>query len=149
MTHDDLVAKVAAVNSAHKFANKLWYELTEFFRSYVGQKVLKQDGSLLAKIKLPELPNTVPVSVYKHTSDYSLAWTVKTCQQSGKHHCVYYETTVYIGDLSKGVLTKLSESYQDPPAYRWNYTIEEVLANQQAAKDAKEAYDEARSKCFP
>jgi len=153
-THNDLVAKVKAVNMANAYANELLAKLTEFFRPYVGKDILKNDGSLLAKIKgaMPDFPSDNDMSVYFHTSPYSLAWTVITCVSSPRQEdysiAVYHETTVYIGDIQGKTLTKLCESYQDKPDFRSDYTVEEVLRDREEAKVAKEAYDKAKGKLY-
>src|SRR5581483_4429100 len=98
-----LKAKVKAVNAAHKHAIVLHQALTEVFRPLVGQQVLKATGDLLQKVEKLLPPNLTQVGlfglhVYRHRSDYSLAWTVKTCEQiEGAGSCLYYEHTVYVG----------------------------------------------------
>jgi len=155
MREKELAAKIEAVNIAHVYAMQLWKELTEFFRPYVGTAVETKGGPLMAKIqaKLPIFANTHKLMVYRHVSNYSLAWTVKACVPYHSEHggdiAVYHEITVYIGDLQGQTLTKLCESYQEPPALRSDYTVEEVLANKAAAKKAKAAYEAARDKCYP
>jgi hypothetical protein len=155
MTDKELTAKVDAVNRAHAYAMQLWTELTEFFRPYVGTAVETKGGSLMAKIqaKFPTFPHTNELMVCRHVSSYSLAWTVRASTTyptgDGYSSAVYYETTIYIGDLSGQTLTKLCESYQEPPNLLSDYTVEKVLANQAAAKQAKKAYETARDKCYP
>jgi hypothetical protein len=142
-----LRAKVAAVNRAHKYAIEIQPELIAIFAPFVGQKVMKI-GGLMEKFKklLPEFPNTVPLSVYRHVSDYSLAWTVKTCESYGEHSCLYYEVTVYIGDLHHGVLTKVSnQSYE----FRTDYTKQEIEEKRQQYQKAKRAADDARNNLYP
>lgn len=143
-----LTAKVHAVNETHKCANELYWKLTRFFRPYVGKAVLTKTGQILAKIQalMPELPDNKTITVYRHCSDYSLAWTVKACVNTD-NITVYNEVTIYIADLSNGTITKLCESYQEAFCGRTDYTVDEVIANREAAAKAKKAYDEARAKC--
>lgn len=156
-----LAAKVAAANNAHAYALKLYPALADFFADFVGVKIEKVDGTLLKKIAdalekvFPEtgVPST-RLHVYRHTSNYSLAWTVKACESSpGKNSrpgdeyqiANYYEITVYIGDMRDGVLTKIS----NPPTLRTDYTVEHVNECFAAVKAAEKALSDARSALWP
>lgn len=148
-----LAAKVRAVNRAHEYANKLYPWLVEKFAPLVGQKILKQDGSLLAKYAdlVPELPSTHNLHVYRHHSDYSLAWTVKTSEPesgdgSGPHTVLYYEVTFYVGDLRGQTLEKLTVHQFTA---RTDYTAAEVAGKREAYEKAKQAADDARSALYP
>jgi len=146
-----LEARVAGVNEAHDYANKLWPKLAAVFEPLVGQKIEKVDGGLLEKVKkqLPELPNTVAISVNRYHSNYSLSWTVKTCksvkQPDGYGHAYYYERSVTVGELRHGVLTKLVEQ----PHFKTDYNAKDILAKREAFKAAEKVYDEAKSALFP
>jgi hypothetical protein len=144
-------ARVNAVNRAHAHAKKLYEQLRAIFEPYVGEKVVKQDGTLMAKYAklLPEFPVTPRLHVYRHTSDYSLAWTVKTSEPdsgdpNGYHTVTYYEVTVYIGDLRGGVLTELPDRYK-PDYLRTDFTVEEVVQKRAEYRRAREVYEKARS----
>ena len=139
-------AHVRAVNMANAAAIELYPKLAELFRPLVGTKIEKVDGTLLAKIAmtLPEFPCTPALHVYKHTSNYSLAWSVKTCV-SIPGYCVYYEATVYVGNMRNGVLTELSK----PFSARTDYTADEVIQKRDVYEKAKQAADDARSDLFP
>lgn len=158
MTHPTpLAAKVAARNNAHAYALKLFPVLAEFWAGYVGQKIENNDGTIAKRIKdkMPAFPETgktqFELSVYRHTSDYSLAWTVKACEchpgrnsRPGDTYQIanYYEVTVYVGDMRNGVLTAI----KDAPTYlRTDYTVEGVEKAREAYKVAKAAADAARS----
>lgn len=148
-----LAAKVAARNNAHAYALRLYPVLSDFFRGYVGCKILKADGTLLKKIAdaIPAQPEPgvsgVQLHVYRSTSSYSLAWTVKACETFPARYgdcqiASYYEVTVYIGDMRGDVLTKIS----DPPTWlRTDYTVEEVEKARLAYAEAKKKADDARS----
>jgi len=140
-------AKVEAVNAANEHANKLYAELVKIFEPLVGQKILKADGTLLAKVQalLPEFPCTPSLMVY-NVSDYSLAWTVKTNAMVGDSSCLYHETTVYIGELSNGnTLAKITPPQEHPTGYKAE-DVEELRAK---VKAAKERYENLKSKLFP
>ena len=120
----ELAAQVAAINRANAVAAELFPVLTEIFRPLVGEAVVTKPGPLTARVTklLPVFPNTTELSVYRHSSDYSLAWTVSARESyptgEGYSSSVRHECTFYIGDLDHQVLTKLCESYQNPPTWR-------------------------------
>ena len=71
-----LDAKVKAVNKANAYATKLYPMLASVFKPLVGQKVLKADGSILAKYAklMPDfLLAPEGIHVCQHMSKYSLA----------------------------------------------------------------------------
>ena len=144
-----LEAKVGAVNRANDAANRWGPVLRESVRPFVGAQVVKKAGGLLDKVKkaLPTLPNDAWLQVYRHVSDYSLAWTFKSCVMIGETHgCLYHEVTVYVGKLSHGVLTELESSEFKG---RTDYTVDEVLQKRAAYESAKKAADDARSNLHP
>lgn len=151
-----LEAKVAAVNAANKAANELYDSLVEVFRPLVGQKILKADGSLMAKVQklMPSLPDTRSGSsilyAYRHASAYSLAWTVKACESSeGKYedcqYANYHETTVYVGKITGDVLTDI----EPPPNFPTQYDARTVTLARENYHKAKAAADAAYSKLHP
>ncbi len=153
----ELTAEVNAVNLANGYANELLPLWRDFFVPLVGQKIVKADGSLLAKLesKLPKFPAVkgragqhehASVMTYRHRSDYSLAWTVKTCWPIPPHTCTYYERTLYIGDMGGDTL-KAMTNHGEP--WRTDYTVEAAVAAIEAYEAAKKAADEARSACWP
>jgi len=150
-----LAAKVKATNAANAYAMELWDKLSGVFAPFVGKKIEKADGCLLAKIGklLPMLPNSVSLGVYRYRSAYSLMYVVKTCEsippQIGNLHedygCTYYEASCYVGEMRDGVLLKLC----DRPTLRADYTAKEVTANRAAYAAAKKIADEAQGKLHP
>lgn len=143
-----LKAKVTAVNRAHSYAHQLYAMLTPIFEPLVGEKVFKADGTLTAKCQklMPELPHGIALHVYKHVSDYSLAWTVKTCESiEGSSACLYYEVTVYVGEMRNGVLMKLSTPFKG----RVDYTPKEIEGKREDLRQAEEALSNARSALWP
>ena len=142
-----LESRVKAVNRAGEYANTLHSSLVEKFRPLLGLKIVKADGSLLAKYAhlVKDLPHKAELTVYRHHSVYSLAWTVKTCESIEDCGCVYHEVTVYVGNLRGDTLTELSE----PQNYRTDYTAEEVEAKREAYRKAKEVAENALSALYP
>lgn len=146
-----LEARVKAINNANKYALEICPILQEFFRPYIGQKVEKADGSLLAKIadKMPSLANGNELRVYKHSSDYSLAWIIKTsenCEFNGTFHsCIYHETVVYVGKLDGSILKSIS----NPFSAKCDYSVEEVLKLREINYKAKETARLTESALYP
>jgi hypothetical protein len=151
-----MIAQIAATNKAHSYAQTLKPLLIAAFTPLVGQKIEKADGKLMEKFKklLPfeylenghQFQKDNGLSVYKVNSNYSLAWVVKACEQLPPTSCVYYETTIYVGDIRGGILTKM---FADSNQLRTDYTLEELERNVKAYKDANELMETARSACFP
>lgn len=151
-----LQAKIVARNRAGEIANELYPKFLEIFKPYSGQKVCKVDGTLLKKIdealpdsQFPEDKWPKPtVMYYRSRSEYNIAFTVKTCADDGQGGCAYEEVTVYICDLSNGVIPTDGRWY-DPPKCRTDYNLAEVKALREAYKVAKKAADDAQSACHP
>ncbi len=143
-----LAAKVAAVNAANAYANELRPLLVAALAPFMGCKVEKVDGGLLNKVvaALPFMPSTVSLSVYRHRSNYSLAWTVKTCELYGEHSCIYHETTVYVCDMENGVAKPLTGTVG---TLRTDYTEAEIFELRKLASAAREAARNAESALFP
>lgn len=146
MNLEKLNAKVMAVNAAHKAVNAWRPKLIEFFKQYVGQKIFKADGWLVSRIelKVPKLDGIQFVSCYFDSSRYSLRYVAKSCVGYG-HTCVYYEATMWIGDMEDGFLKKV---YDFEPV-KDDYTVEGAVANIKAVEAAKKALDEANSALQP
>ena len=150
-----LEAKVRAVNAAHAYLPKLREDLRKALTPFIGKKVLKQGGSLTAKVEkalesvLPK-SNGAPYSqahVFRFRSEYSLTFTVKTCKPTGDCGCLYYERSVDIGNLKHGVLTELDGREWIAP--RADYTAGEIEGKRKAAEEAREKAREAESACWP
>lgn len=147
-----LAARVKAVNAANAYAMKLYPVLMDFFRPLLGQQILKVDGTLLKKIEaaMPAFPDSGVsqnrLHVYRNTSDYSLAWTVKTCESiEGASSCVYHEIAVYVGGLSGGTL----KDFYAPPDLRSDYKVEDVKAARAAYEAAQRTADNLKSALHP
>lgn len=136
-----LSARVIARNRANANAMALYDLLSKVFAPFAGQKIKKVDGTLLAKVQA-SFPK-ITFSFYRYRSNYSVCYVAKECQSlSDGNSCVYEEATVYIGDVSNGVLVKL----YDRPELRTDWTVEEVQKLRIEAEKAKEAARKAESK---
>jgi hypothetical protein len=145
---ESLTAKVAAVNRANEYATRLYTALAEKFAPLVGQKILKADGTLLAKYAglVPTLPCSPDLHVYRHSSNYSLAWTVKTCEFMPPNGCMYHEVTIYIGYLQGATLEKMIST---PFTGRTDFSVEEIIGKRAAYESAKRVADELRNDLYP
>lgn len=147
----ELEARVLAVNNANREAMRLYPILRAIFEPLVGQKLLKADGSFLAKIakQLPIFSKTPKLSVYWHRE--SLAWGVKACQTymdpswNEGTMATYYEAQVNVGFLRQGIL----ESIHDPEELRTDYTVEGVKQARKSYEIIKKAANDAYSALAP
>jgi hypothetical protein len=148
--YERLAARVRAVNKANAYARDTLYPaLVEIFRPLCGTAILKADGSLRASVarSLPDFPNRSEIMVYRDSSDYSLRWTVKTCEMiRDEQACLYHETTVYLGSLDGNTL---KPDLYGPPDLRSDYTPEEVIDSREKYLDAKRVADAARDALYP
>lgn len=116
---------------------------------FSGKQVVKKAGGLLESVRkvLPPMPNEVSVSVFRLLSDYSLGWTVKTCESiEGTCGCLYYEFTVYVGRLRNNVLIGFEIGGVNA---RTDYTADEIEQKRVEFKQAQELADAAKSRLCP
>lgn len=147
MREKRLEAQVKAQNRAALRALELYDSLAAIFAPLVGKQVCKANG-LLAKVAalLPKLENTPALMIYQYSSDYSLVWIVKACEQvEGGESVEYREVSVYVGELRGLVLDKICNR----PDLRHDHSLEEVKAIREEVKAAQKVLDEAKSKLFP
>ena len=144
-----LAAKVAAVNMANEYANELRPILLAAFAPYVGQKITKNDGTLLEKVKktLPEMPSHAGLSVFRRNDSYCLVYTVKTCIGYGEHSCVYHEASLYLYRFNGATLTPWDGCQWEN--LRTNYNEAEVLELRAKNDEAKRAARAAESALYP
>ncbi len=146
-----LVAQIKARNRAGEIANKLFPQFVAIFKPLVGQKVCKVGGPFLKKIadQLPsrDYPDTDPtVMYYRNNSEFTVSFTIKTCASNGDGGCAYEEVTVYVADLSNGVV---ADKEYDPPDYRTDYTAAEINRLRTVYKEKREEADKAFSDLHP
>jgi len=147
-----LEARVRAINKAHAIANELHPILTAVFSQHLGCKILKVDGSLLAAIQKQVESVLAPYEkrarIHRGRSNYTLNYTVNTCESDSQGHAKYYDIGVYIGEFENAgaVLTKLMP--HDKPL-KTDYTVEDVLEARRQYKEAKELADHLQSALWP
>jgi hypothetical protein len=141
-----LTAKVIAVNRVHLIANELYPKLAKAFEPFVGEKILKADGSFLKKIAaiVPsvDIPN---MHNYRINSAYNLAWEIKTSQKDSDSGSLYYSVGLYIANMSNGVLVDIMK----PEVRRTDYTVAEVIERQKVLREATDALNRAKSALNP
>jgi hypothetical protein len=146
-----LRASIAATNKANAYANRLQRELVAIFRPLVGKQVIKNDGSLLERVKklLPEFPCQPGLHVYRTSSAYWVGFAVKaSVNEEPGPGCQYYEATVRVGDIESGTQT-LKQVYDDPADRRTDYTFEEVVEKRRLCEEARKVYEAAKGECYP
>lgn len=145
MTHETtLAAKVAARNAVNRFANEWYARAAEALKPFIGQKICKVDGTLLKKLKeaLLELPNKgFEMSGWYSADRYSLKAYLKACECTNGI-ANYADTTLYLGDLTDGVLTRL----YDAPNFKADYTEEFITQTREEIKKAETMMNQAKSK---
>lgn len=144
-----LAAAVAARNEVNAQANERFPSIIEALRPFVGARICKVDGTLFKKVNeaLPVFESSTGFGSsywYSTAHGYSLKLNLKTCHGVEPNGCVYAETTLYLGDLSNGVLTRL----YDAPNFKADFTeeyVREARAEVEAAEKLKSA---AESKIY-
>ena len=119
-------ANVSAVNKANAIANTYQPQLISIFSPLVGQKIVKENGELMKKVKalIPNLPNTTSERVYLNLRKYNLSFTVSTCVNDD-NISIYHTVDLYIGHVSDGILVSVctSENLND---YCANWTLAKI-----------------------
>jgi hypothetical protein len=153
MRDGELKVQIQAENRVNSLINDYFPGILANAQGLVGRQVFKADGSLrkdaLAILDMPKLDH--PDMIYLNRSTYSLGFTFKTCctapsdQAHMSDHCAYSETTVYIGNVSGNLLEAVNE--HEPR--KTDYDFETVRELQKKAREARDAYNAARSACNP
>jgi hypothetical protein len=145
-----LEAKVKARNTAVEYGISLYKQLVEVFEPLVGQKILKVDNDLLAKVKanvpkFDDLPEGISI-FRRFAAVNAIAWTVKVrVPVEDDEIWVYQEVTVYVADMEGQTLTKINNPFEG----RTDWTADEVEEKRRAYKEAKKKADEAHSALYP
>lgn len=152
-----LQMRVDGRNTVNRIGNEIFPALVEAFRPYLGENIRKQSGGLFAKIEkqIKEVEAQFPTHPSLHMIcmnglEYSLSYMVKCCEtfcKDGKDYgeAIYSDTTVYIANLSNGVITSL----YDPPEFKTDYDADTIIEARKTFKAAEEALSEARSALHP
>lgn len=138
-----LAAKVRGQNRVNEEANKYERELIEYFRRFVGRKIINNGGHLSARAKqfMPVKPPGL-FRCWQNGGGYSLTFEADVTEQAGEHNCIYAKAYLYVGKIENHILV----SVNDPQERRTDHTVEEVQSLRQALRDARDAMHEAQSK---
>ena len=142
--------RVRGVNMANAYANEIRPMLVKVFEPYIGCKILKVDGGLLASVKKQvdalKLQNCNAIHVYRSSSAYSLAFVVKSCvDHAGRAY--YHETYIHIGALDGGVLRDIRDDGDE--LFKVDYNADEVASARRVYEAAEKAASEAESALYP
>lgn len=149
-----LAAKVAARNRVHQFANEIYDAVSPILAPFVGKKVYRSDGCLLEKVRklLPEFETQQPSILlpysqqcWRNVSKYHIAWNVQAVQSYNGDRNVLQEAMVYIAWVRDGNLTEIVNA----PAFRTDYTFEDIMQKRKDFVAAKNAYEAAQNALFP
>lgn len=153
-----LAAKVAARNHVHQIALEKAGPMIDALRPFLGEKIIKVDGALTAKVSKAlgrqsvacDLTEGVHGSYYTTGHGYNVSAVIKVCHSSQLSRdrgqvADYADATIYLGDLAHGVLSKL---YDVPTLLRTDYTEAEILTYRAELKAAQKALSEAQSKLY-
>lgn len=146
-----LEARVKAKNRANAKANELYKVLEPIFRPLVGQKVFRADGGVLKKVenlidRFTGYIESQRIRIYRYTSEYSVVYNVNVWENVvDRNHCIYEESSVYVGSVHNGVLVSISE----PPALREDYKAEDVERAREEYQKAQKVADNLKMALFP
>lgn len=137
-TQSDLEIKIDLVNKIHSLCNEYKPALIDAMRPFVGQKIVKIDGTLTSKARaaLDAVFASRPAdcSVYYDASLYSL-WVNFKSHQNGKRCTIYYDASVCIGLVRDQALSELRT---EPCGYRTDFTAEMVLESRKRIEDLEQ-----------
>lgn len=154
MTDNELIANITALNLANSVANRLHPALAEYFTPLIGQKIIKADGSLIAKHKdkvaeliaqfeRPSKGTTHNnVRITRFNARTSLAYDISVCERvPNEEHCTYKNVVIYIGDMPGDSITRLEPVVTDRPTA---YNLEKIKAAQAEYKRLQALADKAK-----
>ncbi len=137
-TKTDLEIKVDLVNRVHTLCNGYKPVLIDAMRPFVGQKIVKADGSLTAKARaaLDAVFTAAPTDchVYYDASHCSL-WVEIKGHENGERYTIYHKGAILIGYVTN---QELAELKPDPCGYRTDYTADEVLKARKRIDDLEQ-----------
>ena len=109
MSNLPLALQVQTRNEANAFANELGGIFTEFFKPYVGEKIIKADGNLIAKI-VKTIPALGKPGI-RWRFDFSRYSVGVTLDVMHTHNGItnYINASFLLLDITEGTLVKVYE----------------------------------------
>ena len=135
--------KVDAVNRGNKMANSWYPAMVRILTPFVGCKVQKVDGTLLQKVK-ELLPSSYHDSVIRYhvaVTNYSIKLDIYSSYENERGHSESVESTVYVANLSNGVL----KDFTNFEPRGTDYTAAAINVLRGIAEDRQKAADDAKS----
>lgn len=155
MNINNLSAKVQAKNLVNELAAKLAPAAAAMFAQFYGKQIqlasstgfIKKFSKAVEALQLPNTRGTISETAWVTSSLYTvmLHVQVEVCVPDGHgHRCSFQgETTVYLGDLKNGIVSRLYTAHE---AGRTDFTVDEVLKAREELNAARAAVRDAESK---
>ena len=141
-----LAARVAAVNRANSIVNEIAPLYRGAITPFLGQKVIKADGTYLEKVKkaFPVVSPSADAQIY---STHLGCFVVKTSENYSDHSCVYSEPYFYAFTVNReGVAEALQWKFEP---FRTDYTVTGVTISRTHAEELEEMARKAKAECDP
>lgn len=132
-----LQAKVAARNEVNSQVRRFAPSFLLALAPFVGKKIVNADGSFSKAFK-SAMPNA---GDYYGSNTYSLSRVFKASANGERSGCYYQEASVYLGEISGGVLVKLCDF--NPDNFRVNYDAATIAGARMDVNAKRRALQEA------
>jgi hypothetical protein len=143
----ELAIAIDARNAVNAYANDGKRQLLEFFRPLVGKQIIKNDKSLLDRVKkqMPKLPWTMDRHCHHQTSEYMLYFEFFVrVDRNGQS---YSETQgIRVGQIANQILVSVNE---DDEPFVTDYNVDVIRELRRLAREAEKVASEAKGKCCP
>lgn len=150
-----LAHKVAAKNKINSFINEKMHTVSDYFKPYVGKKIVITTGDFIKKIA-DTIPNKSHSGgehfeephFYIAASRYSLILKVSMSyyRNDDKNLVDSMNDEIYIGELDSGVLLMLNEL--DTRQRKVGYSVEEIIETRKQLEIASLQKQTLESKLF-
>jgi len=136
-----LIAKIEARNKVNSECNRLLPIMIDYFRPFVGKKILIAGNELASKVK-DNLPKS-ELFFYHDRSSYYIYFNLRAeSRHADGNGYQRAEQVITIGEIKDGVLIRLNET---PQSWRTNYNAEEVIAARKKCEEARDALRQAEN----
>jgi hypothetical protein len=140
---------IQLINETNYHVNQYMLQLIDFFKPLVGTKILKKSNQFMQsiedKLKILNLPYNDNLRISLKTDEYNLfliTYSRISLQRSNDLNLIIsHQTETHIGNISQQVLT----SIKDCQFKRTDYSINELIENQQKIKQLQQQIDVIKS----